>query len=210
MARSFERVYSWNVQKPQFSEVGLAILAGGEGSRMGQPKGLLKIGGKPILQYLFDRIAWPGPNWLVTAPGREHPPGWESFEQEWVDPVAGQGPLRGVLTALENATTPVIVILTLDMPGIGKEQVEWIAGRMLTGSQLGVMGRTAQGVIEPFPLGIRIETAPMIRRRIDGGRLSVNGLLEERGFMAPEVPIEWGSQTWVNLNRPEDLKQCQN
>ena len=49
------------------SNVTLAILAGGEGSRMGKPKGHLEIAGKPILAYLLDQIGWPGPTMLVTA-----------------------------------------------------------------------------------------------------------------------------------------------
>src|SRR5438552_17571218 len=80
-----------------------AILAGGEGSRMGKPKALLEINGRPILAYLLEQFAWPGPTLLVTAPGREKPPGHELFSREVVDPVAGEGPLRGILTALEGS-----------------------------------------------------------------------------------------------------------
>ena len=69
---------------------------------MGQPKGLLTLKGQPILDYLLDALAWPGPTLLVTAPGREHPPGWERFDNEAADPESGGGPLRGVLTALES------------------------------------------------------------------------------------------------------------
>ena len=39
---------------------------------------------------------------LVTAPGFERPPGFERFGREVVDPIAGIGPLRGVLTAIEH------------------------------------------------------------------------------------------------------------
>ncbi|MDB5911273.1 MAG: hypothetical protein JWP34_5390, partial [Massilia sp.] len=80
-------------------DVTLAILAGGEGSRMGKAKGLLRVGpepGQPILGYLLNRLAWRGPTMLVTAPGRDHPPGWEQFDRELIDPEAGGGPLRGV------------------------------------------------------------------------------------------------------------------
>ena len=53
-------------------DVTLAILAGGEGSRMGYPKGELRLGGRPILPVLLERFAWEGPTLLVTAPGRQH------------------------------------------------------------------------------------------------------------------------------------------
>src|SRR5439155_7528658 len=106
--------------------VTLAILAGGEGSRMGKPKAELLLGGKPILEFLLDRFAWGGPTMLVTAPRREHPPGWERFTLEAVDPVADLGPLRGVLTALNNATTKLVVMTTVDMPGVRQSQLVWL------------------------------------------------------------------------------------
>src|SRR4051794_29684613 len=83
----------------------LAILAGGAGSRMGGPKSNLTLHGRPILDYLLDRFSWPGPTLLITSPGREHPPGHTRFSAEAVDPVPDQGPLRGILTALQHATT---------------------------------------------------------------------------------------------------------
>src|SRR5256885_5263746 len=107
--------------------VTLALLAGGKGSRMGGPKGSLEVRGEPILEYLLDRFAWRGETMLVTAPGIARPRGAERFDREVVDPVAGLGPLRGVLTALENATTEIVVVATVDMPGVGREQLLWVA-----------------------------------------------------------------------------------
>src|SRR5688572_21426156 len=111
--------------------VTLAILAGGEGSRMGMPKAELCLGGRPILKYLLDRMAWDGPTMLVTAPGRERPTGHELFGREFVDPVAGLGPLRGVMTALEQAETDVVIVATVDMPGVGGEQLRWLVKELL-------------------------------------------------------------------------------
>src|SRR5205814_2693612 len=105
------------------NDITLAVLAGGEGSRMGRPKALIEIARRPILHALMDQLDWPGPTALVTAPGREHPPGWQRFSREWVDPVAGIGPLRGVLTALENLSTPMLLVVTLDMPGIHRRHL---------------------------------------------------------------------------------------
>jgi molybdopterin-guanine dinucleotide biosynthesis protein A len=121
--------------------VTLAVLAGGEGSRMGLSKGLLSIHGEPILAYLLRQIAWPGPTMLVSAPGREHPPGCERFSVEVVDPQA-QGPLRGILTALEDLATPLVVVLTVDMPGVRMEQVRWLIDHLATQPRaLGIMGQ---------------------------------------------------------------------
>src|SRR5205823_2114326 len=106
---------------PASEDVTLAILAGGESSRMGRPKAHLQIDGKPILSWMLERMAWQGQTMLVVSPGHDNPPGHELFTSQFCDPAPHQGPLRGVLTALENSHTPLLVILTVDMPCIEKK-----------------------------------------------------------------------------------------
>src|SRR2546423_14894862 len=109
----------------------LAILAGGESSRMGTPKASLLIRGQPILEHLLDQIAWPGKTMLVTAPGREHPPGSGRFDLEVQDPPGGGGPLRGILTALEHLQTPVLVVMPVDMPEIRKAHLQFLVNELM-------------------------------------------------------------------------------
>jgi molybdopterin-guanine dinucleotide biosynthesis protein A len=189
------------------SQCTLAILAGGEGSRMGRPKAELEIQGKPILVWLLERFCWPGPMLLVTAPGREHPPGWERFDREVVDPVAGEGPLRGVLTALEGSSTEMVVVATVDMPGVTREQLAWVVGQIAaTPGRLAVMCRRGADRLEPFPLGARCKSSAAIREVLASGERSV---LRGLGRGIAEVvacPGDWPDETWINLNRPEDLE----
>ena len=98
---------------------------------MGRPKAELRIAGRPILEYLLQRWTWDGPTMLVTAPGREHPPGHERFDREVTDPVAGEGPLRGIVTALENAgDAAVLLVATCDMPLMTRAMLEHLAGKL--------------------------------------------------------------------------------
>src|SRR4051812_33054535 len=132
------------------AEVTLAILAGGRGERMGKPKSLLRIGNQPILTYLLERFAWRGPTMLVTSPGREKPPGADGFDVEVVDPVEGMGPVRGVLTALENLTTEIVIVASVDMPLVGKEHLLWLMEQMQKRAKAcGLM--IEREAIEPFP-----------------------------------------------------------
>jgi len=186
----------------------LAILAGGEGSRMGKPKGELRIGDEPILVYLLRRIAWDGPTLLVTAPGREHPPGHELFVREVVDPVAGQGPLRGVMTALEQAATEVVVVATVDMPGVGGAQLRWLVEALgQRPDLLGVMARRGERgeEVEPFPSAFRRKAGDVIARALAEGNLSVQRLCGRPEFLTLPAPREWAEEVWRNLNFPDDL-----
>jgi len=160
---------------------------------MGGPKGELQVNDQPILEYLLDRLAWPGPTLLVTAPAREHPPGWRRFGAEAVDAVAGQGPLRGLLTAAGAARTEILAVATVDMPGIRSVQLEWFIAQLLADRRrLGVMcsrkTEHRQSEVEPFPLVLRTASRRVLHRRLKSGRLSVRELVEEPGFLAVPSP----------------------
>lgn len=182
----------------------LAILAGGAGSRMGFPKSLLKLGDRPILAYLYERFAWPGPTLLVTSPGRERPPGWDLFTAEVVDPEADLGPLRGLLTALEHAATEVVVVATVDMPCVTREQLSWLAEQL--GDRETVFCRVA-GRVEPFPSAFRRSFAKAVGEQLASGDASMQALARRAEVRVVDPPGDWGAETWTNLNRPDDLSQ---
>jgi molybdopterin-guanine dinucleotide biosynthesis protein A len=191
------------------SDVALAVLAGGEASRMGYPKGEIRLHGRPVLEVLLERFAWPGPTLLVTAPGREHPTGWQAFTREVVDPSAGQGPLRGLLTALENSPVPWVVATAVDMPLVRHDQLQWMATALKRQpAVLGLMlwqGSAERRRLQPFPSAFQVNAAPFVRRQLESNRRSLHGLLDDPGVIAVDAPVEWGDRTWMNVNFPEDL-----
>jgi molybdopterin-guanine dinucleotide biosynthesis protein A len=194
-----------------YSCVTLAVLAGGQGRRMGLPKGHLQIAGQPILVYLLDHFSWPGETLLITAPGLEHPPGWKRFDREAVDPVADQGPLRGVLTALENTTTHLIVIATIDMPCIGFEHLRWTLSELAARPDCqGLMFRRridGQDQIEPFPFACRLGAAGAISGHLAAGGRAPRSLLDQSGFVSVLPPDHWPVAVWTNLNRPQEFQK---
>ena len=187
----------------------LAILAGGEGSRMGKPKSLLTIGGRPILDYLFDRFTWPGPTLLVTAPGNEHPPGHERFAREATDPVAGEGPLRGLLTALDACDTPMLAVTTVDMPLVSAAHLLFLMSSLETIPDcLGLMLRRkleGKSQIEPFPSVCRAQARGAVAKELLAGRRSIHALSYQSEFSTLDAPPDWSPDTWLNLNHPQDV-----
>jgi molybdopterin-guanine dinucleotide biosynthesis protein A len=185
----------------------LAILAGGQGARMGTPKALLQLDGKPILERLLDRLDWPGSTLLVTAPGVEHPPAHERFTSEVVDPIAGQGPLRGIVTALEAATTSIVVVSTVDMPNITREQLDWMISRFeILEHCIALACRPVlRSEFEPFPCVLRPGASDFAKRLLCSNHPAVKSLFELPNSKIIDAPDDWPPSTWVNLNRPEDL-----
>ena len=176
---------------------------------MGRPKGLLRIGERPILEYLHRRLAWPGPTCLVTAPGRENPPGAALFHRELIDPQPGLGPLRGVLTALENLHTQLLIVVTVDMPLLQTSHLRHLLDALPDRpSALGLMFQrsdNADGRPEPFPLALRPLAIDPIRKRLLAAQRSVHQLLDEPDFETLPTPQSWPASIWTNLNEPLDL-----
>ena len=187
-------------------DVTLAVLAGGEGRRMGFPKGELRLRGRAILPVLLEQFAWEGPTLLVTAPARERPTGWERFSREVVDPCTGQGPLRGVLTALESAATPVVVVTAVDMPFAYHPHLAWVARTLQARPEaLGVIPQR-RGQVQPFPSAFRVAAAPVLAKSLEANRRSLYRLTEDPAFVAVDAPAEWDDAMWTNLNTPGDVE----
>ena len=187
----------------------LAVLAGGEGRRMGGPKGVLALDGRPILERLLDRLDWPGPTLLVTAPGREHPPGWRRFINEVTDPVAGEGPLRGILTALENATTDEVIVLPVDMPNIMPAPLAWLAARLRENpAAAAVMVEQPElpNRVEPLPAVFRNPVAQtLVRAQLRDRQLALHRLTKNPQVVVVPMSSDWPCDFWINLNTPSDL-----
>ncbi|MBX3376549.1 MAG: molybdenum cofactor guanylyltransferase [Phycisphaeraceae bacterium] len=183
----------------------LAVLAGGQGRRMGGPKDRLLIDGRPVLEVLLERLAWPGRTMLVVAFGEAMPEGRRGFDVLARDAVPEQGPLRGVLTALLGAGGESVVAVPVDMPGLRRKHVEWVAKRLNEQpGAAGVMLRRPDG-IEPFPCAFRPVAAAMIERRIESGQRAIHALAEEAGVLVVDAPRQWGAEVWRNVNEPHDL-----
>jgi molybdopterin-guanine dinucleotide biosynthesis protein A len=183
----------------------LAVLAGGEGSRMGRPKAELCVSGVPILEYLLKRFDWPGEKVLVTAPGREHPPGHQLFDREVIDPVAGEGPLRGIVTALDGpAAGTIFLFVTCDMPLVTRDMLTALQRRLRRDSSLMGLMMQSESAVEPFPLGIRSDMRDQLLERLQQGERSVWKLAERPDFRCMRGPED--PEVWTNLNDPDDFR----
>jgi len=92
------------------------VLAGGRGSRLrGDEKASITIGGTSVLDHLLSSLPETIP---VVVVGPEGPTQRAvTFLREW--PIHG-GPVAGIASGLEAVSTPVTVLLAVDMPWAGR------------------------------------------------------------------------------------------
>lgn len=201
------------MRPPSLEHVTLAVLAGGAGSRMGTPKSLLSVGDKPLLAFLMERLAWPGPTLLIASPGRERPPGSDRFEHEACDAVADEGPLRGVYTALTHATTPMLVIAGVDMPAVTADDLAWFVKELAARpAAAGVMASrgdagAGRGQIEPLPCAFRPALAVgIVSDHLAGGRRSLHGLAKDGEIKLADAGA-LPERVWTNVNTPGEWER---
>ncbi len=97
--------------------VSAAVIAGGANSRMGYPKGLLEIGGIPIITRVVDVLETVAKD-LVCVTCRPEEYRCEGGRVRFV-PDYGEtprGPLSGIVGALAAARYPVCLVVAVDMP----------------------------------------------------------------------------------------------
>lgn len=100
-------------------------LAGGRSTRMGQDKAALEIGGEPLLRRVVRRLQAALSEVLVVGP--EHLAALVPGVRVAPDRVAHRGPLGGLATALELASTPRVFVVACDMPFVEPRLVRAMA-----------------------------------------------------------------------------------
>ncbi len=186
----------------------LAILAGGQGRRLGGvAKGLLIVEGETVLTRLLRLAPGFGDCLLAT----DDPEPYDSFGvRKFADPIPGRGAPGGVLAALSGARTPLVLVVACDMPFVTRAVVEALL-RRFTDSDPALCFRVA-GRLEPL-LGVyRRSLAPAWEVRLreaDGRAPSMKDLFAAVGGKAvDEAVLREVDPTLcatVSVNRPEDL-----
>lgn len=189
----------------------LAVLAGGAGTRMGGPKDRVRLGGRPLLRKLLERLRWEGPTVLVASAQRAEMEGAEAFDVVAADAVAGEGPVRGILTALEASPCEEIIVVPIDMPGLDPAALRWLWEETQSRPEArGVMLRrnAASGtLLEPFPSVFRRSMETDLRAFLEGGQRAMRALSGLAGVAVVDAPEAWGDRLWTNLNTPEDVER---
>jgi molybdenum cofactor guanylyltransferase len=168
----------------------VAVLGGGRGRRMGEPKPLAELGGAPLVARPLAAAAAAGLEAVVVA--KRHTPLPDGVTV-WHEPDEPVHPLLGIVTALERAGGPVIAI-ACDMPFVGAE----LLSRLAAGPEAAF--RVA-GRLEPFPARYEPSALPALRAAL-ADEAPVRATLEALGpatiELADGAPLR-------SVNTPADL-----
>ena len=169
----------------------VVVLAGGLSRRMGQPKALVPLGGRPLISWPLAAAAEAGLEAVVVAkPGSALPP---IDVAVWDEPAEPAHPLTGLIAALERARRP-IVALACDMPFVTPDLIARLAAAQGNAAPRG----------EAFPARYEPSALPVLRAGLQR-EAAVRQVLAELGV----AEIEADAAELTGINHPEALARAE-
>lgn len=180
------------------------LLAGGESLRMGADKATLHFRGKPLWQTQLDVLRGLRPTEILVS-ARCEPP-WRPRDGRFVaDAPPSRGPLSGLAAALEQARTPHVLALAIDMPFITDEYLRSLC--KLTEPGRGVLpfiGKIAEPLAAIYPVEARLDLTAALRSGDFSLQHLTAHLVAAGKLRAVAVPDE-AREFFRNINSPADL-----
>jgi molybdenum cofactor guanylyltransferase len=181
-----------------------AVLAGGRSRRMGAPKALVPLAGRPLITYPLEAVRGTSLEPVVIAkPDSELPRVSCRVVREPAEPAH---PLHGIITALSESGGAPIVAIGCDMPLVSAALLQWLAELDAAVAVLEVSGR-----MQPLVARYDSEVAPSLRGALRRGA----PLRDALGELGPRVVSETELSRFgepgllcMNVNTPEDLERA--
>ena len=190
---------------PAVAEITGIVLAGGLGRRMGGvDKGLVELGGRPMIAHVLERLR-PQVGALLINANQNHDR-YAAFGVPVVaDAVGGfAGPLAGLHAGMTRATTPFVVTVPCDSPFLPTDLVARLAAGIATnGAQIAV----AKTFDQPHPVFalVRRDTLPHLTEFLAAGGRKIDLWYASLRFV--EVSFDDEADAFRNINTREELRE---
>jgi molybdopterin-guanine dinucleotide biosynthesis protein A len=177
------------------------VLAGGSSTRMGRDKALLELDGRPLIERLVRGLEASFAEVLVSSRGVDD----YAFLgcRVVADPVSGQGPMRGVATALLAARHDPVFFTPCDQVDVP------LALATLLFRQLGdaeaAVPRHADGKLEPLLSVLRRGMAEALERALARGERRIIDVYARSRVRYVDLPDDWPVS---NLNTEADYREA--
>lgn len=186
----------------------IALLAGGQSSRMGQDKAFVRVTHRPILEEIIEQVhGLADETVLVTnRPEAYQHLGLPLFGDVWPD----KGALGGIYTALSVAAHPHVLCLACDMPFVSRPLLEWLCSLREAAD---VILPRLNGEAEPFrAVYAKAACLPPIHASLSENRMriiSFLGAVRVRYVDEPELQqFDPTLRSFFNINTPADLERA--
>lgn len=179
------------------------VLAGGQGRRMGGvDKGLKTLRGKPMVQWVIERLAPQVDELLINA--NQNAAAYGAFGYAVVpDEIAGYaGPLAGLHRGLSAARHPLVATAPCDSPFLPHDLVERLRAALVArNAELAVAKTGAQA--HPVFCLCRKAVLPSLTAFLENGGRKIDAWYA--ALRVAEVPFDDEAAAFSNINTEREL-----
>jgi molybdenum cofactor guanylyltransferase len=181
------------------------ILAGGRGRRMGGlDKGLIELDGRPLIEWVMAALA-PQVGELMISANRNQ----EIYERYRLEVVTDtkpgyQGPLAGMLSAMEAARTNWILTVPCDGPFLAPDLVRRLTDAIIE-HQADVAAAAVGERLQPVYTLQPVALAPALLRFLAAGERKVEEWLRRHRLAVADFDDQ--PMRFANINSPEDAER---
>lgn len=151
------------------------VLAGGKSTRMGQDKGLMRLGSTPLLLRAVALLDPFVDEVILLAPPKRYRKLWPSvIADKWPN----QGPLAAVCTGLVHSNAEWNIFLACDIPLVSEAFMGLLIRRIRTTSSDAVVPRV-EAEWQPFSAAYQARCREIFVRAFEEGERSIVRLLHK-------------------------------
>lgn len=178
------------------------ILAGGKSSRMGTDKGLLLLNGKPFVSHIYEALKpIVGDNIVVVSANSDYDfLGCKRIE----DIVTDKGPVGGIYTALHNSNSNLNLIVSVDVPLVSTELLQWIVAHHTDDFQMTQI--EVEGKSSPLIAVYDKSLENIFKENLQNEQLRLRIVIESIKHQTLELPEKWRFQV-QNINTKEEYQR---
>jgi molybdopterin-guanine dinucleotide biosynthesis protein A len=200
------------------------ILAGGSSRRLGQDKGLLRLGNKPLVKHVLDAAHGLVDETILAVSSQAQAENYMKYAHSDVRVVIDkrgiQSPLAGSSTGFESAQGNCSLVLSCDVPFVSRPVLSLLLD--LSMNKNAVIPRWPNGYIEPLQAVYCTELArTACECALNEGRLDMQAMVDRlKGIryistlvlqqLDPELRTFFNVNTLLDLKKAEAILKCLN
>jgi len=198
------------------------VLAGGRSSRMGQDKALLVLDRRTLVEHMLDKLQSRGLQARICGSRSD----LTRFAEVVPDNFAQSGPLGGIEAALAASNSELNLFVSVDLPGLPPEFLQWLVARAERSQALATIPRFGDR-LQPLCAvyssqlldGVRESLAAGQRKVMNAIQKSARDLGRQIDSFDVECVAATGPEAWPqkphpaawfrNINTPADYEALQ-
>ncbi len=193
------------------------VLAGGSSIRLGQDKGLLELGKKPLVRHVLDSVGNLANETILVVSSHTQEREYRKYAHPdtriVIDRRDMKTPLAGALTGFESAEGEYSLLLSCDIPFVSQNILSLLLD--LSMNKNAVIPRWPNGYIEPLQAAYHTKIATVASNdALDEGRLDMQSMIDKlRGIRYVSTlvlkQLDPELKTFFNVNTLLDLKRAE-